>query len=81
MPNTDYNKFNDQHKLFLIKFMEWYWKCQQNYDPYYILDFNSNISIADYEFVYSLWRNGVNTYDAKMQERLNKIREIYIANN
>lgn len=81
MSTIDYYKFNDEHKLFFAKFMEWYWKCMQNTDPYYILDFHSDISSADYEFIYSLWRNGVNTYDTKMQERLNKLREIYIANN
>ena len=78
---SDYNKFNDQHKLFLIKFMEWYWKSMQNTNANFILGFQSDISIADYEFIYSLWRNGLNTYDTKMKERLNKLREIYIANN
>lgn len=81
MSNTKYNTFNDQHKEFLLKFMEWYWKSMQNQNTHFILSFNSVISIADYEFVYSLWRNGVDSYDTKMQERLNKLREIYIANN
>lgn len=81
MSNTQYNTFNDQHKEFLLKFMEWYWKSMQNQNTHFILSFNSVISIADYEFVYSLWRNGVDSYDTKMQERLNKLREIYIANN
>jgi hypothetical protein len=61
--------------------MEWYWKSMQNTNANFILGFQSDISIADYEFIYSLWRNGLNTYDTKMKERLNKLREIYIANN
>lgn len=76
-----YNTFNDQHKEFLIKFMEWYWKSMQNTDPNFIIGFRSDISIADYEFIYSLWRNGVDTYDEPMQKRLNDLRGKYIANN
>ena len=81
MSNTQYNTFNDQHKEFLIKFMEWYWKSMQNTDPNFIIGFRSDISIADYEFIYSLWRNGVDTYDEPMQKRLNDLRGKYIANN
>jgi hypothetical protein len=61
--------------------MEWYWKSMQNDNPNFILQFHVDVSIADYEFIYSLWRNGVDSYDDKMKERLNKLREIYIANN
>jgi len=53
----------------------------QNDNPNFILQFHVDVSIADYEFIYSLWRNGVDSYDDKMKERLNKLREIYIANN
>jgi hypothetical protein len=61
--------------------MEWYWKSMQNTDPNFIIGFRSDISIADYEFIYSLWRNGVDTYDSSMQKRLNDLRGKYIANN
>jgi hypothetical protein len=81
MSNIEYNTFKDQHKEFLIKFMEWYWKSMQNTDPNFIIGFRSDISIADYEFIYSLWRNGVDTYDSSMQKRLNDLRGKYIANN
>lgn len=81
MSNYHYNTFNNQHKEFFIKFMEWYWKSMQNTDPNFIIGFRSDISISDYEFIYTLWRNGVDSYDEPMQKRLNEIREKYIANN
>lgn len=78
---SNYKHFSENHKWFFPKFMEWYWKSIQNEDPNFILGFHSDVSIADYEFIYSLWRNGVDSYDDKMKERLNKLRGIYIANN
>lgn len=78
---NNYNHFSENHKLFFVKFMEWYWKSMQNTNPNFIIAFNGDISVGDYEFIYSLWRNGVDSYDESMQYRLNKLREIYIANN
>tara|TARA_B110000285_G_C14644042_1_gene388864 strand:- start:77 stop:286 length:210 start_codon:yes stop_codon:yes gene_type:complete len=57
-----------KHRDGLKLIMEWYWKVAHTHDL---------ISKEDYEFVYNLWNNGVITYGDKMQERLNKIREIY----
>jgi hypothetical protein len=74
-------QFSEEHKLFFMKFMEWFWKSMQNTDPNFMIGFRSDISVRDYEFIYSLWNNGVGSYDDSMQERLNKLRTIYIANN
>jgi len=57
-----------KHRDGLKKIMEWYWK---------VANTNELVSIEDYEFIYSLWNNGITTYDDRMQKRLNKIREIY----
>lgn len=78
---NNYNHFSENHKLFFVKFMEWYWKSMQNMNPDFLIEFRTNVTIMDYEFIYSLWRNGVDSYDEPMQNRLNKLREIYIANN
>lgn len=78
---NNYNHFSENHKLFFVKFMEWYWKSMQNMNPDFLIEFRTNVTIMDYEFIYSLWRNGVDSYDESMQYRLNKLREIYIANN
>jgi len=72
--------FKDKHKEFFVKFMEWYWKSMQNENPNFIIDFQLDVSISDYEFIYSLWKNSVPYYDDKMKERLNKIRQIYLDN-
>jgi len=76
----EYNQFNDEHKVFFMKFMEWYWKSRQNESPSFIIGFQLDVTISDYEFIYSIWKNGVNSYNDKMQTRLNKLRNIYIAN-
>ncbi len=62
---------NDHRKL-LEHMMGWYWNVgkQQNL-----------ITPSDYDFLYNLWNNGVTSYDDKMQERLNKIRNLYIETN
>ena len=36
------------------------------------------LSISDFDFMYSLWKNGVWEYDDKMRDRLNRIRDIYL---
>ncbi len=62
---------NDHRKL-LEHMMGWYWNVgkQQNL-----------ITPSDYDFLYNLWNNGVTSYDDKMQNRLNKIRNLYIETN
>ena len=62
------NEMTEKHRDGLKKIMEWYWKVAHS---------NELVSVEDYEFIYSLWNNGITTYDDKMQKRLNKIREIY----
>ena len=57
-----------QHRDGLKAIMEWYWKVGNT---------KNLISKEDYELLYQLWNNGVTTYGKKLQERLNKIREIY----
>jgi len=47
--------------------MEWYWKDGQNH-----------LSKSDYEFVYSIWNNGVSVYGKNIQERMNWIRDKYV---
>jgi hypothetical protein len=75
------NKFSDEHKVFFMKFMEWFWKSMQITDPNFMIPFRTVVSIRDYDFIYALWSNGVSNYDDTMQKRLNKLRKIYIANN
>lgn len=72
--------FQNDHKKFFIKFMEWYWKCRGIDDSQFIIEFNQIVTLSDFDFIYSLWKNGVSTYDEKMQERLNILRDIYINN-
>jgi hypothetical protein len=74
-------EFKDDHKKFFIKFMQWYWECKGIEDSQFIFEFNTIVTLSDYEFIYSLWKNGVSRYDEKMQERLNILRDIYINNN
>ena len=81
MNNSNKFKFSEEHKLFFMKFMEWYWKSMQDTNPNFIIDFRSTITPSDYEFIYSLWKNGVGSYDDSMKDRLNKLRTHYITNN
>lgn len=74
-------EFLDDHKRFFVKFMKWYWECKSIEDSQFIFEFNTIVTLSDYEFIYSLWKNGVSRYDEKMQERLNILRDIYINNN
>ena len=73
-------QFENDHLRFFPKFMEWYWKFRNVEDSHFIIAFNNLVTISDYEFIFSLWKNGVSTYDEKMQERLNKLRELYMNN-
>jgi hypothetical protein len=57
-----------KHRDGLKKIMEWYWRVGQS---------KNLISKEDYDLIYELWNNGVSSYGIYLQERLNKIREIY----
>lgn len=61
-------EMTEEHRDGLKKIMEWYWKVAHTHNL---------ISKEDYDFIYNIWNKGLNTYDDKMQKRLNKIREIY----
>ena len=56
--------------------MQWYWS--EHLNPNRIV---KDVTISDYEFIYTLWKNAVPYYDKKMKQRLNKLREIYLNNN
>lgn len=62
-------EMTDKRRIFLKIIMEWYWSVAQK---------DNLISKSDYEFVYDIWNNGLNFYTKTIQNRLNKIREIYI---
>ena len=79
MINTDIGTKTSQtfhmthgHRKLLEHMMGWYWNVgkQQNL-----------ITQEDYDFLYELWNNGVNSYDEKMKVRLNKIRNLYKQTN
>lgn len=67
------SSFTDEQRDLLLKLMEWFWATFRKRG---FLDFG--VTISDFDFLYSIWKNGVSTYDDKMQERLNKIRDIYL---
>jgi len=60
------------HRKLLEHMMGWYWNVGKP---------RNLISDTDYDFLYELWNNGVSSYDNKMKERLNKIRNLYKDNN
>lgn len=78
--NLSQFQFENDHLRFFPKFMEWYWKCRGIDDSQFIIEFNTMVTLSDFDFIYSLWKNGVSTYDEKMQERLNRLREVYMNN-
>ena len=64
----------------LINFLKYY----VGHDGLIILSIALHIDLisdTDYDFLYELWNNGVSSYDNKMKERLNKIRNLYKDNN
>ena len=61
-----------EHRKLLEHMMGWYWTTGKQ---------RGLISNEDYDFLYELWNNGVSSYDAKMKERLNTIRNLYKNNN
>lgn len=66
-------EFTDETRELLPKLMEFWWK-RYNYD----LAMHLGITIEDYEFMYSLWSNGLPKYDDDVRDRLNRIRNIYL---
>jgi len=63
------NEMTLERKDGLSKLMEWYWTRG---NP------NNLITKEDYSFIYDIWNNGLSFYGPDVQDRLNKIREIYI---
>ena len=45
------------------------------------LNIKLGVTLEDYEFMYSLWKNGVHSYDDEARNRLNRIRNIYLNTN
>jgi hypothetical protein len=66
-------EFTDKQKDLLLELMGWFWLTFRKRG---FLDFG--VTVSDFDFLYSLWTNGVNHYDDKMKDRLNKIRDIYL---
>ena len=60
------------HRKLLEQMMGWYWSVAKQREL---------ITPEDYDFLYNLWNNGVTSYDEKMKERLNKIRNLYKETN
>lgn len=65
-------QFTEETRDLLPKMMGWFWN---KFDERKFLDFD--VSMEDFDFMYNLWKNGVNQYDDKMRDRLNQIRNIY----
>ena len=68
-------QFTLEQRDLLITLITWFW-ASFNKAGY----LNFGVTLEDYEFMYSLWKNGVGTYDDKMQDRLNSIRDVYLDN-
>lgn len=66
------NHMSDDKKRGLEVLIKWYWNTANE---------QGLIHKSDFEFMYSLWDNGVSFYADEVQERLNRIREIYVLSN
>ena len=71
-PKTITYEMTNDHRQLLEHMMGWYWNIAKQKEL---------ITIEDYDFLYSLWNNGVTSYNKKMQERLNRIRNLYKETN
>jgi len=60
---------NQDRMTFLKELMKWYWETG---NP------ENLITKSDYEFLYDLWNHSLSYYGTEVQDRLNKIRTIYI---
>ena len=67
------HEFTDKTRDLLPKLMGWFWTT---FDERKFLDFG--LDTSDFDFMYSLWTNGVQQYDDKIRDRLNRIRDIYL---
>jgi len=67
------NKFTHDQRDLLLTLMAWFW---DTFNQRGLLNFGVNIE--DFDFMYSLWKNNVFSYDTKIQKRLNSIRDIYL---
>ena len=67
------HEFTDETRDSLPLLMGWFWTT---FHERKFLDFG--LDISDFDFMYSLWTNGVQQYDDKMRDRLNRIRDIYL---
>jgi hypothetical protein len=65
-------EMSNEHRKLLEHMMGWYWNIAKQHNL---------ITPSDYDFLYNLWNNGVTSYNKEMQERLNKIRNLYIETN
>ena len=45
-------EFLDDHKRFFVKFMKWYWECRTIEDSQFIFEFNTMVTLSDFEFIY-----------------------------
>ena len=71
--SMDYKfQMTGKHRELLERMMGWYWNIAKQQEL---------ITQEDYDFLYEIWNNGVTSYDEKMQERLNNIRNLYKETN
>lgn len=67
------HEFTDETRDSLPLLMGWFWTT---FHERKFMDFG--LTSSDFDFMYSLWTNGVQQYDDKMRDRLNRIRDIYL---
>jgi|TARA_R110001592_G_scaffold119939_4_gene323601 hypothetical protein len=72
LDNIKQFEMTGDHRKLLEQMMGWYWSVAKQREL---------ITPEDYDFLYNLWNNGVTSYDEKMKERLNKIRNLYKETN
>lgn len=71
MPNY---KMTLEKKKHILQLISWYWVSKYN-------DEDDYITHSDYMFLYNLWHNSLEVYDDDIQQRLNKIVNIYNKSN
>jgi len=72
LDNIKQFEMTGDHRKLLEQMMGWYWSVAKQREL---------ITPEDYDFLYDIWNNGVTSYSKKMQERLNKIRNLYKETN
>jgi hypothetical protein len=68
LDNIKQFEMTGDHRKLLERMMGWYWSVAKQREL---------ITLEDYNFLYEIWNNGVTSYSKKMQERLNRIRQLY----